>query len=456
MGLSFPFFSWYNADDGSDSPAGLFLQQREVFMTQQTSRISRRKFLAVGALAAASPLVLPSHILGREGVLGPNDRIVMGLIGYGNRGREIMGDFVGNRREYQMVAVCDCDQGRLNNGLARVNGDYRNNDCKGYAKYEEILAREDIDAVAISTPDHWHTKMSVEACKAGKDVYCEKPLTLTPAESRQIVAAARQYNRVCTSGSQRVMEDYGYMAPVIQSGAIGEVKEAFFECGGPPDDAYYSEEPIPAGFDWDRWLGPAPWVPYHPERASGNYGGGWRRYSDYGNGFLADWGAHKLAGILYVLGIDHLEPVEIIPPGNERNPNRYLTLVYPGGINIHHASGRRADYDHDLTFVGSEDTFKHSGDRNRIRPIRQVDVRQYNGGTGRLAHDFAFCVRHRLRPFQDFLYGAVAATACQLAHIGYRVNRPLKWDAEKTAFIDDDQANRFVSRPKRSPYEINS
>ena len=422
-------------------------------MTQQSLRISRRRFLAAGAAVAATPLILPSHVLGREGTIPPSEKIVMGLIGYGNRGSEIMGDFVGNRRDYQMVAVADCYKTHLDRGIERVNRDYGNSNCKGYEKYEEILARTDIDAVAVSTPDHWHTKISVEACKAGKDVYCEKPLTLTPAESRQIVAAARTYSRVCTSGSQRVMEDYGYMAPIIQSGAIGEVKEAFYECGGPPDDAYYPEEPIPAGFNWDRWLGPAPWVPYNAERCSGNYGGGWRRYSDYGNGFLADWGAHKLGGILYVLGIDHLEPLEILPPKCEQNPNDYLTFIFPGGIKIHHI--RR---DHNITFVGSEGEFRHDDDRNRRsqnKPLRQVDVRQYNGGATRLAQDFAFCVRHRLRPFQDFAYGAVTATCCQLAHITYKLNRPLKWDAEKTAFVNDDQANRFVSRPKRSPYEIN-
>ena len=419
-------------------------------MTQQSLRISRRRFLTAGALAAASPLVLSSNILGREGAIPPSEKIVMGLIGYGNRGSEIMGGFLGDRKNYQMVAVCDCKKWQLDGGVARVNRDYNNSDCKDYAKYEDILERKDIDAVAIATPDHWHTKMSVEACKAGKDVYCEKPLTLTPAESRQIVAAARKYNRVCTSGSQRVMEDYGYMAPVIQSGAIGEVKEAFFECGGPPDDAYYPDEPIPEGFNWDRWLGPAPWVPYHFERCSGNYGGGWRRYSDYGNGFLADWGAHKLGGILYVLGIDHQEPIEILPPKCEQNPNDYLTFIFPGGIKIHHI--RR---DHDITFIGSEGEFRHNKDRNRILPLRQVDVRRYNGDTERLSQDFAYCVRHRLRPFQDFFYGAVTATCCQLAHITYKLNRPLKWDAERTAFIGDEQANRFVSRPKRSPYEIN-
>ena len=420
-------------------------------MTQQSLRLSRRQFLAASALTFASPLVLPSSILGREGVLSPSEKIVLGLIGYGNRGGEISGSFIGDRNNYQMVAICDCFKTHLDRGVDRVNKDYGNSDCKGYDKYEELLARTDIDAVAIATPDHWHTKMSVEACKAGKDVYCEKPLTHTPAESRQIVSAARRYNRVCTSGSQRVMEDYGYMASIVQSGALGEIKEAYFECGGPPDDAYFPEEPIPEGMNWDRWLGPAPMVPYNFEKCSGSYGGGWRRFSDYGNGFLADWGAHKLAGILYVLGIDHLEPVELIPQMNTPNQRDHsVTLVYPGGIKIH-----QVRHGHDITLIGSEREFRHGGDRNRIRPLHQVDVRQYNGGTQRLAQDFAFCVRHRLRPFQDFLYGAIAATACQLTHYAYRLNRPLKWDVERTAFIGDEQANRFVSRPKRSPYEIN-
>jgi len=420
-------------------------------MTQQTSRISRRSFLAAGAMAAASPLVLSSKVLGREGAISPSEKIVMAMVGYGNEGRSIMGGFLGDRNNYQMVAVCDCYKKHLNEGIERVNKHYGNSDCKSYALYEEVYARNDIDAIAIATPDHWHTKLSVEACKAGKDVYCEKPLTLTPAESRQIVAAARKYNRVCTSGSQRVMQDYGYMAPVIQSGAIGEIKEAFYNVNGPPNDCYFPEEPIPDGFDWDRWLGPAPWAPYNKERCSGNYGGGWRQFWDYGNGFLADWGAHKLGGILYVIGIDHLEPLEILPPKCDRNPNEYLTFVYPGGIKVHHAPNSK----HDITIIGTEGEYRHNVDRNRIKPLHQVDVRRYNGDTTHIHADFAYSVRHRLRPFQDFFYGATTATACQLANITYKLNRPLKWDAAHTSFVGDEQANRFVSRPKRSPYEIN-
>ena len=419
--------------------------------TQQSQQVSRRNFLAASAVAVASPFVFPSHVLGRSGVIPPSERIVLGLIGYGNRGREILGPFCGNRRDYQVVAVSDCVRDRMNAAVARTNEHYGNTDCRGYDMYEEILARPDIDAVAIATPDHWHTKMSIEACQAGKDVFCEKPLTLTPLESRQIVAAARQYNRVCSSGSQRVFEDYGHLAPIVLSGALGEVKEAFFAAGGPPTDPYYPETPIPDGWNWDRWLGPAPMAPYNYERCSGNYGGGWRRYSDYGNGFLADWGTHRLAGAIYALGIDHLEPLEILPPRSEGNPENYLTLVYPGGIKIHHVTGG-----HDITFIGSERTFRNDSREHRdtIRPLHQVDVRRYNGGTTDIFRDFAFSVRHRLRPFQDFFYGAVAATACQLAHYGYRFNRPLKWDAAATAFVDDEQANRFAHRPMRSPYVV--
>ncbi|MDR0521178.1 MAG: Gfo/Idh/MocA family oxidoreductase [Planctomycetaceae bacterium] len=412
--------------------------------------LNRRRFLAVGAAALASPLVLPSRILGREKFFAPNEQIPMAMVGYGNRGSEIAGGFLDRRRGFRMLAFADAKKNRREEAKNRTDKQYGNSDCKLYERYEDILDRDDIAVIAIATPDHWHTKIAVEACKAGKDVYSEKPLTLTPAECRQIVAAARKYNRVCTSGSQRVMQDYGYMAPVIQSGAIGEVKDAFYNVGGPPDDAYYPPEKVPEGLDWDRWLGPAPFVPYHPERCSGNYGGGWRRYWDYGNGFLADWGAHKLGGILYVLGIDHLEPLEILPPKCEKNPENHLIFLYPGGIKIHHVPGTR----HDITFAGSEGEYRHQTDRNRIKPLCHVDVRQYSGGANNIQDDFAYCVRNRLRPFQDFAYGAATALACQLANICYKVNRPLKWDAENTAFIGDEQANRFVSRPKRAPYEI--
>jgi len=407
--------------------------------------MNRRRFLGIAATACATPLILKTGVLGREGFVPPSERIVVAHVGMGNRGGEILPGFARNPN-FRAIGVCDCYQARAIGAANRLKEWFPDDTITVFDKYEDFLERKDVDAVIISTPDHWHTKISVEACMAGKDVFCEKPLTLTPAESRQIVAAGRKYNRVCSSGSQRVMEDYGYMAPVIQSGAIGEVREVFCGLGGPGQTAYWPEQPIPEGFDWDRWLGPARYVPYHEERCSGSYGGGWRRYEDYGNGFLADWGAHKFAGALYALGLDTTEPVEILPPDGK--DVQFLTLKFANGIKFYHATSGG----HDITFVGTQGEFRH-GNRD-LKPLKTVDVRRYNGGTNNINDDFAYCVKHRLRPFQDFEYGANTALFCQLAGICYKVNRPLKWDAAKTQFVDDEQANRFVARAQRSPYAI--
>jgi len=404
--------------------------------------MNRRRFLGIAATACMMPLIVKTKVLGREGFVPPSEKIIAAHVGMGNRGGEIMPAFAGNRN-FSLIGVCDCHRPKAVSAANRLK-EWTENPII-FEKYEDFLERKDIDAVICSTPDHWHTKISVEACMAGKDVFCEKPLTLTPTECRQIVAAARKYNRVCSSGSQRVMEDYGYMAPVIQSGAIGEVKEVYCGLSGPGQTAYWPEQPIPEGFDWDRWLGQARYVPYNEERCSGSYGGGWRRWEDYGNGFLADWGAHKFGGSLYALGLDTTEPVEILPPDGKDIP--FLTLKFANGIKFYHATGG-----HDITIVGTLGEYRH-GNRD-LKPIKTVDVRRYSGGANNINDDFAWCVKHRLRPFQDFEYGANTALFCQLASICYKVNRPLRWDAEKTQFVGDEQANRFITRAQRSPYAI--
>jgi predicted dehydrogenase len=426
-------------------------------VNKKNNCLTRRNFLAATAISAAavSPLVIASSVLGREGQIAPNEQIPLAMVGYGNRGGEIIRGFRDTRRGFRAIAFADCKESQRERAKRDTDNYYKNTDSKTYEKYEDILARDDIDVIVIATPDHWHTKIAIESCKAGKDVFSEKPLTHTPMESREIVAAARKYNRVCSSGSQRVWEDYGKnMAEIVRSGGIGEVKEAWFSTNHEGLDCYLPAQEIPKGFDWDRWLGPAPWRPYNGERCSGNYGGGWRRWWDYGNGFFADWGAHRLGGILYILGIDDQEPVEMLPPKCEANPLDCVVYVYKDGVKIYHTRERGTMPTHDVTIVGSEGTISNRNFRN-FKPIGTPNIRRYSGGTGNIQDDFHYCVRNRLRPFQDFLYGAATATACQLANIVVRVGRPLKWDAEKTAFINDDYANRFVVKPKRGTYEIN-
>ena len=412
-------------------------------------KLTRRQFLASASLAAAAaPCVLPSHVLGLEGKLSPNEKLYCAHVGYGNRGHELMGGFLG-ADEFHYVAVSDCFKSRKDEAVGRVNERYGNSDCKGYDRYEDILDRNDIDVIINSTPDHWHTKIAIETVKSGKDIYCEKPLTLTPIESRQIVRAVRKYNRVFTGGSQRVMEDYGYMAPVIQSGAIGQVKEVYVEVGNPPIECWLPAQEQPEGLDWDRWLGQAPWAPYNEWRCSGSYGGGWRIFQEYGNGFLADWGAHKFAGALYILGMDTEEPVTLLPPHCEENETNGVLAIFANGMKIYHARGG-----HDITFVGTEGTFRHQQDRDRIKPLHAVDVRRYHGGAQRIQDDFSWCVRHRVRPFQDVIYPATAAVLCQLMAFCYRVNRRLDWDRETCTFKNDEAASRLVRRVQRFPYQI--
>lgn len=414
-------------------------------MKNERTRLNRRTFLAATACAISAPLFMPGRIFGFDGGVAPSNKINLFHIGLGNRGNELLGGFLGNPN-YQVLGVCDCYKDHLDRAANRVNNHYKNDAAAKYAHYEDVLQRDDVDAICCACPDHWHTKISVEACQAGKDVYCEKPLTLTLQETRLIVKAARKYNRVCTSGSQRVMEDYGYMAPVLQSGAIGEVKEVFVGLGDPPRHCYLPEQPIPEGFDWDRWQGQAPLAPYNSERCSGSYGGGWRRYTEYGNGFLADWGAHKFGGSLYVLGMDLEEPVEILPAGYEGS--EYVCAVFKNGLKMYHAWNGP----YDITFKGTEGEYVHN--KSKINPLKPVDVRRYSGGATNIANDFAFCVRNRLRPFQDFAYGAVTAAVCQLLAIGHKLNRRLQWDSANCRFINDDEANRHVQRVQRAPYTI--
>ncbi|MDO4583714.1 MAG: Gfo/Idh/MocA family oxidoreductase [Planctomycetia bacterium] len=409
--------------------------------------LSRRTFLITSACVTL-PTFLPGNALGRDGKISPNERLITALVGYGNRGREVMGSALGSPN-MQVSMVSDCFQRQMEAARDRVNGYYRNQDCRMFARYEDILQQEEVDILINTTPDHWHTKITVEACRAGKDVYCEKPLTLTPIESRQIVKAARMYNRVVTGGSQRVMEDYGYMAPIVQSGALGEVKTAHVQVGNPPRECWTPMQPQPEGLDWDRWLGQAPWVPYHSWRCSGSYGGGWREFLEYGNGFLADWGAHKFAGVLYIVGLEKEEPVTLIPPHCEENETPGVLAIYRNGFQMYHARGG-----HDITLCGSEREFRHNRDRGKIEPRRAVDVRRYHGGATRLIEDFNWCVRHRVRPFQDVEYPAKAATLCQLMALCYRLNRKLEWDAETCTFVNDPDASRMVRRVQRYPYAI--
>ena len=246
----------------------------------KTRPISRRGFLQKGAASAAAfPLILNSR------AFGANDRIVMGFIGMGGQGRSDMLAFL-QFPEVQGVAVCDVVDEHTTTARNHVNGHYGNEDCATYRDWRDIVARDDIDAVFIGTPDHWHAVMTVAAMKAGKDVYCEKPETLTVREGRVMADVAHRYGRVFSGGSQRVWGDYEWFHKMVHGGRIGEPEEAWVNVGGPSGPCDHAYRPVPPGVDWDMWLGPAPWRPYE----EGLTKGGFRPFRDYSGGGMTDWG----------------------------------------------------------------------------------------------------------------------------------------------------------------------
>src|SRR5205823_9172787 len=238
-------------------------------------------------------------------------------------------------------AVADVKQGVRENALRRINQRHGEGAGKTYNDFRELLARTDIDAVHVATPDHWHAIIVIEACRQGKDVYCQKPESLTIHEGRAMVQAARRYGRVVSGGSQRVMGDYMDVVRQCWSGEAGEIKEVYVNCGGPSEPCYLAGEPVPAGLDWDMWLGPAPWAPYHRYRISGSFDincTSLRSWRDYSGGGTTYWGAHKSGGAMSAVNKMEEGPVEIIPPDGKEH--KWLTYRFADGLLMYHSPGK--------------------------------------------------------------------------------------------------------------------
>src|SRR5262249_19283679 len=220
-----------------------------------------------------------------------SDRVVVAGIGIGNQGSGDQGDFL-KQGDVQYVAVCDVRESVRNRAKSRVDDKYKNKDCKTYTDFRELLARPDVDAVHVATPDHWHALIVIEACRNGKDVYCQKPETRTLREGPLMVDAARRYGRVVSGGSQRVLEAYKAIVNKCWGGEAGAVKSINVDVGPLSQQCSLPAEAQSPDIDWDMWLGPAPWAPFNEKRCSGNFGlngGSWRSYVDYSGGGMTDW-----------------------------------------------------------------------------------------------------------------------------------------------------------------------
>ena len=430
--------------------------------------IDRRQFLGHSALAAAAaagfPTIIPSSAYGAAGHTAPSNRIAMGFIGVGKQGKGAHLSRMASRKDVQVVALSDVETGRLEGCQTLINEiEARDTDraghasCDKYGDFRELIARDDIDAVLIATPDHWHAIPCIMAATAGKDIYCEKPMTRTIREGRAVVDAVRRHGRVFQTGSQQRSEfgsRFIRAAELVRNGVIGDIQSVDIGVGGPPGDSYnLPPEPVPPTLDWDMWQGPAPWRPYNSELCPLNFSGypNWRYYRDYAGGSLSDFGAHHFDIAQWALGMDDSGPVEIIPPGGK--DVKRLVFHYANGVPMYH--GGEAD----CVFHGTKGTIFVSRGYIRTEPETILETPLGPDAIHLDRHkrhhdDWVDCIRDRSRPVADAEIGHRTNTVCQLANIAYVLKRPLKWDPAKEEFPSDDEANRMLSRPMRSPWRL--
>jgi len=434
-------------------------------MIQDQRLVTRRSFLSgsawIGAAAVGFPYLVRSSALGKEGAIAPSERITIGFIGTGDHGINMnLRTFLG-QPDAQAVAVCDVDPVNVTKARDIVSQKYGNKDCAAYKDFREILARPDIDAVMISTPDHWHVPISIMAAKAGKDVECEKP-TLTIAEGRVLVETMKRYNRVFQwSTEDRSVYEYHRMCELVRNGRIGKVHTIHVELpSGPGQPGNPQPMPVPEGFDYEMWLGPAPWAPYTKDRIHWNF----RWILDYSGGMLTDWGAHLLDGAQWGNDSEYTGPVEVEGKGVFRQDGLYNTAKefhieykYANGVRLIVTSGTPS-----LKFEGTDGWIGNQGWRAPLQAepksildsvIAPNEIHLYTCAGGE-QRNFLDCVKSRKECYFPPEIGQRCFTIAHIGNISMLLGRKLKWDPDKELFVGDDQANRMLWRAMRSPWRL--
>lgn len=413
---------------------------------------SRRRFLRSAAAAPAAPLIVPGSVLGLNGATPPSDRITLGGIGIGRRGQTVLNDFL-EQPDVQFVAVCDVRNERREEIKSLADKKYGNRDCAAYSDMFELLARPDIDAVLIATSDRWHALISIYAAKAGKDIYCEKPCSMTIAESRALADTVRRYGRIFQAGTQRRnISNFVLAVEMARSGKLGKLTTVHANTLDPrTTHDWLPPEPEPPKqlVDWDRWLGPAPWRPYNAAYIAGR----WRGFWDLHGGGILEWGAHTVDLCQWANNADETTPVEYTPQGNHilcRYANGVqLVMRDTGWMGLGTCSVR---FEGDAGWVETGDTGKMEASENLRSEIQLTTM----PGTRALNHvrDFLDCVRSRRQPRSHEEATARAHIACHAAYIAWQLGRTLRWDPAREEFLNDDQANRMRSRAMREPWRI--
>ena len=434
-------------------------------MKGPNDRATRREFIGQATVGSmAFPTIVPATVFGTQDKLPPSERITVGFIGCGKMCNDYHLPTLLGFGDVQAVAVCEVDQKRREHARRRVERAYEEKrkgtykGCAAYSDFREIVARKDIDAVCIATPEHWHAIPAIEAMKSGKDVYCEKPLTLTLAEGKRCVDVARKYQRVFQTGSQQRSNTFGPFreaADIIRNGRLGEIQTVTVGVGGPSKPCDLPAEEMEPGLDWDLWLGPAPMRPYHSKlspRGVHNHFPAWRNYREYAGGGHSDMGAHHYDIAQWCLGMDGTDPVEIIPP---LDPNAQTGVIYryANGVVMVHGGPSGC------TFTGTKGTLRI--DRDHLssdplsivkEPLQKNDLRSTKSpGHHR---NWIDCIRSRKNPVADVEIGARSVAITILGNQAYWRRSVLRWDPVKWEFVGGGPADVWLDRERRDPWKL--
>lgn len=434
---------------------------RFTMKANSTSSLSRRQFLRRTAATVALPLIVPGSVLGLNGAVAPGSRIVFGGIGLGNRAKATLPNFL-SFKELQYVAVSDARADRLQSAKEAIDTHYGNKDCAAYKDFRDMLARRDIDAVSIATGNRWHAMASMFCAHAGKDIYCEKPISLTIKEGRNLVEMCRRLGTIYQAGTQRrSTASYQFAREMVRQGKIGRVHTVESQVWTGGVVPHSASGPIPEGWDYDQWLGPVQWRPFVKARVDN-----WTCFWDTGEGMHTDMGTHYTDQMQWVLGTDDTGPVEfetsdVVWP----DPVKFMSeTAISGTFRCRYASGingviyqRGAFKDRYIKYIGDEgwiqvddDTDIVTAQPKSILTLKSAGGAGWGNASGHVGNLLS-CIRSRQQPLCNPEVAHRAQSIVESMTISARLNRKLKWDPVKEQFNDED-ANRMLWREPRTPW----
>ena len=444
--------------------------------------LNRRHFLKTALLAGTAPLILRSSLFAEDAA--PSGQITLGFIGLGKQGKGLLGACL-PRKDFRVLAVSDVDTTRRNLAKQAVesqygkgvkSGEYKG--CDAYGDFRELLARKDIDAVVIATPDHWHALIAIAAANAGKDIYCEKPMAHTVLEGRAMVQAVRANQRILQVGSmQRSMGIFRAAGELVRNGVLGEVKKVDVAVGGPPKPCDLPEEKMEPGLDWDLWLGPAPLRPYNSILSPRGFPKGfpaWRNYREYGGGGVCDWGAHHFDIVQWAFGFDTTGPVEFFP-AEKADAKFGVRWHYANGLEVTHQGSvhgqEKKQENNGITFYGDKGKLFVNRQKFQLwldgklkaetmdsyepllKELLPADAVRLYRSTNQFT-DWVKAMKSRELPVCDVETGHRSATICNLANAVYFSGKGLKWNPQTEQFTDGTGNASWLTREYRAPWKL--